>query len=59
MLGSGLSKESALWMADPFTDRAFAIIQHDGSLSAWFDFLRGLGQGLSEVVYFTISLTLK
>lgn len=46
LLDAEMSKESALWIADSFTRRFFAIIQNDGSLFEWFEFFRGFSQGL-------------
>lgn len=45
LLAGGLAKESAICIADSFTGRQFAIIKTDGSLTEWYDYSRGFGQG--------------
>lgn len=45
-LGGGLTKHSALVIADSFSGRVFAVVRADGSLAEWYPFDRGFGQGL-------------
>lgn len=45
LLAGGLAKESAVWIANAFTGRKFAVICTDGSYTEWYDYSRGFGQG--------------
>lgn len=45
LLGGVLSKHSALVVADSFSGHVFAVVPADDSLTEWYPFYRGFGQG--------------
>lgn len=44
-LGGGLSRHSALIVADSFSGRVFSVVRSHGTLSDWYPLPRGFGQG--------------
>lgn len=45
MLGGGVSKHLEMVIADSMTERVFTVFNPDGSISSWYPFARGFGQG--------------
>lgn len=45
ILEGGVSKQSVMVIADSMTRRVFAVLKPEGSISSWYPFARGFGQG--------------